>query len=459
MKRITLGNRSGDVMYLDDDWQPVSQEDATLAKVHFDDGTIAFYTVNDKSRGLARKERPIHAIADSFRPKVEVALRYAFALGRKAIDREKLNAAKSVRDVEIATKDAADAVQDAVLDVLPSVLAELATKSGSELKTLGGPGSGNFGHAGRPGEVGGSASGVSETQLNEKFPIAGQTVDGLTVRDDVPNMGSIGSSLTDYEILEGIREVKVSDFEDNGKPSFYSTTEEKRVKELASQIQQTKEITPLIVVFDGNPRGPYVLEGGHRFDALKLNGAISFPALVVVDTSEVELRAGAEGDFVIRKKATIPRTTKLTPPKFDTSRAETWALQHVKELAKDLAKTTRKNLVSAVEQAFEDIDKGKSWQSVQSSILDAVGDDTRAQAIAETEIMAAANAGQRLGWEQQVESGFLSGKEKRVWVTFPDACPLCDDLEGETADLDGEYPDGIPGPPLHPRCRCIEELR
>ena len=33
-------------------------------------------------------------------------------------------------------------------------------------------------------------------------------------------------------------------------------------------------------------KGPYILEGGHRFDALKLLGKKSFPALVVIDTSE-----------------------------------------------------------------------------------------------------------------------------------------------------------------------------
>lgn len=116
------------------------------------------------------------------------------------------------------------------------------------------------------------------------------TVDGRTIPDfddefgpGVPNMSSISASLTEYEILDGIREVPLSEFQDNGKPSFYSATEEERVKELAAAIKESNTITPLIVVYDGDSRGPYVLEGGHRFDALKLLDAKSLPALVVID--------------------------------------------------------------------------------------------------------------------------------------------------------------------------------
>lgn len=83
---ITIGDKTGTVIYLDD-WVPVEPEQATLAKVHFDDGSIVFF-------------------------KVTPANMEAF-------------------------------------------------------ETLGGPGSGNFGHAGRPGAVGGSAFGPSEAFRRE----------------------------------------------------------------------------------------------------------------------------------------------------------------------------------------------------------------------------------------------------------------------------------------------------
>jgi hypothetical protein len=120
---------------------------------------------------------------------------------------------------------------------------------------------------------------------DKDYPRAKNDVDGLTVLDDVPNRSSIESSLTDYTALHGIREVSMSSFENSGLPRFYSVTEETRTKQLAADIKESGEIKPLIVVVEENnlKAGPYILEGGHRFDALKLLGKKSFPAEVVVD--------------------------------------------------------------------------------------------------------------------------------------------------------------------------------
>jgi ParB-like chromosome segregation protein Spo0J len=57
--------------------------------------------------------------------------------------------------------------------------------------------------------------------------------------------------------------------------------EEQYTKELARQIQENKELNPLIVVKDAE--GHYILEGAHRFDALRELGIDSFPALMVHD--------------------------------------------------------------------------------------------------------------------------------------------------------------------------------
>lgn len=115
------------------------------------------------------------------------------------------------------------------------------------------------------------------------FPLAGSVVDGLSVRKDVPNTSSISSSLEDYEILRGIREIPISSFEMHTYQPSYSRSENQRVRALAAEIQQSREINPLIVVIDNE--GPYVLEGGHRYDALLMLGAKSLPALVVIDKS------------------------------------------------------------------------------------------------------------------------------------------------------------------------------
>lgn len=113
----------------------------------------------------------------------------------------------------------------------------------------------------------------------KEYPIAGDVVDGRTVLDNIDNTSSIGASLYHYKVLDNIREVPMSDFHVSGK--HYSVEGTNRIKRLAQEILDSKTISPLIVVVD--KEGPYVLEGSHRLNALKIIGAKSFPALVVID--------------------------------------------------------------------------------------------------------------------------------------------------------------------------------
>lgn len=163
------------------------------------------------------------------------------------------------------------------------------------LATLGGPGSGNFGHAGRPGEVGGSGSGDSgDGNGSMKLPKAGDVVDGREVLDEVPNQSSIGASLDEYEILNGIREVFMEDMDQEYINDVKSHKLSKRTADLADSIKESGKISPLIVVIaDGEV--PYILEGGHRYDALIKLGAKSFPAMVVRDTSYSPKALGGPG--------------------------------------------------------------------------------------------------------------------------------------------------------------------
>ena len=127
--------------------------------------------------------------------------------------------------------------------------------------------------------------GIGSGSIRDKYPRARDRVDGRLVRSAVPNKSSIESSLDDYEVLPGIREVPFSAFDQLGPLRYYSTSEEKRTKNLAAQIRQSGEINPLIVVEDAE--GPYVLEGAHRFDALRELRARAFPALVVLDLASL----------------------------------------------------------------------------------------------------------------------------------------------------------------------------
>ena len=143
-----------------------------------------------------------------------------------------------------------------------------------------------------------------KTEKPNDFPVAGNKVDGRTVRGEIPNTSSISSSLVDYTVLKGIREVLMSNFELTGK--HYSVEGDNRISSLANQIDTSREINPLIVVID--PDGPYILEGATRADALKRLEAKSFPAMVVID-NEAYTDAGyvREGDRYVFKGEPTPK--------------------------------------------------------------------------------------------------------------------------------------------------------
>ena len=92
----------------------------------------------------------------------------------------------------------------------------------------------------------------------------------------------------------------------------------------------------------------------------------------------------------------------------------------------------------------------------------------RAENIARTETMTAANRGQQMAWEQATEQGWLNRETiRRVWIATEDdrTCPRCMSLDDTTVELNESFreadetaPRGIAvttlTPPLHPGCRC-----
>jgi SPP1 gp7 family putative phage head morphogenesis protein len=132
-----------------------------------------------------------------------------------------------------------------------------------------------------------------------------------------------------------------------------------------------------------------------------------------------------------------------------------WAQRYAAELAKGISDTTRDDIKEAIAAGLE----GEFTRAeVVRAIKQAVGSRERAELIARTETMHAANEGQRQAWNQAVKKGLLTGKEKRTWIATEVACPLCMGLDGKVTGLNGEYPGGGDGPPLHPRCRCTEGI-
>jgi len=145
---------------------------------------------------------------------------------------------------------------------------------------------------------------------------------------------------------------------------------------------------------------------------------------------------------------------------FDSTnpRAVEWAKDHAGELLDDIDEATREEIADAIEgMVAGEVDRKEGF----ARVLDAIGDDSRAETIARTEVMTAANEGQRESWDQAVASGLLSPDARKEWIATEggNTCPECEELDGTVVGLDEQYPgDGGDGPPLHPNCRCTEGI-
>lgn len=84
----------------------------------------------------------------------------------------------------------------------------------------------------------------------------------------------------------------------------------------------------------------------------------------------------------------------------------------------------------------------------------------RANAIARTESIRAANAGQLEAWRQAREQGLLDGAQREWQATGDDRdCDVCDGLDGEVVAFDEPFSNGDMHPPEHPHCRCTVKLK
>lgn len=154
-------------------------------------------------------------------------------------------------------------------------------------------------------------------KLERKYKKAGSVVDGRKVLSNVDNMDSIGSTLYNYTILNGIRVVSMSEF-DGPKSVFYAKNDFDHSKMLAEKIKESNSISPLIIVIDDE--GPYILEGSHRYVALYYLKAKSFPALIVVDDDEYigESKLKTFVDILNETKTVNPLKLKIGQMKVGT---------------------------------------------------------------------------------------------------------------------------------------------
>jgi SPP1 gp7 family putative phage head morphogenesis protein len=226
-----------------------------------------------------------------------------------------------------------------------------------------------------------------------------------------------------------------------------------------------KHLKPMLkVIHRAIARGRYAL--GHAGKP-NVDGAANTIKLELLHGLRAPLLAtlidGGKAALGMLKQRRAAEGRTLADPTFtmrfdaESPDAIAWAEEHAGLLATQISDTTRQRIRDAIVAALE----GDGIDAAYSDIEDAVGDEARAELIARTEIMTAANEGQREAWDQAIEAGLLTGNEKKEWIATGDAnvCPQCDELDGTVVGLDEEYPnDGGDGPPAHPDCRCTEGI-
>lgn len=356
-----------------------------------------------------------------------------------------------------------------------------------ENKSLGGPGSGNFGHAGRPGHVGGSAAddayvddkGSSWSAMNNgtlsemldhhtdlRSPAAKTLIKELERRE---KKGDARAA----EVLAGVGTRK------NGNGTITSKDGKKY------NVKFDAERRTYTIQEPDAPRGVNVgaatmtrkegSTGGRAVMSIHVYPEFQRKGIATALYKHIEQHLGTtlqanwaqtpDGeafwksrsmeDFRFAKRITVKAPVMDISFDGTSEGASQWAKKYAGKLAKKLTKTSRAEIKAAIASVFE----GGSFKTARNKIADAIGDDARADLIARQEVMVAVHEGQRLAWQQALREGFLTKTMRRTWIITPGACPRCQKLDGKTARLNGTYRGGIAGPPLHVRCRCTEGLQ
>lgn len=184
-------------------------------------------------------------------------------------------------------------------------------------------------------------------------------------------------------------------------------------------------------------------------------------ALDALETSLLSsLTKQLEKTFTLGKVATIIspalRTNALKMDfKSENLHAKNWAKLHAAELVQGIKETTRDKIREAIANHG-----AKAQETIEALLRDPV----RAESIARTESLRAANEGQLDAWDGAKKNGLLSENAKRVWIATGDdlLCAICEPMDGVEELLDDPFilDDGeaITSPPAHPRCRCTVGL-
>lgn len=402
------------------------------------------------------KEGPLHAAADVHSPKLTVAFRLAFARARQVIRKDPKN-----------VNGAIAALKSALKSTLPPLLLKVVASGGDVaarelVKKLraAGEGAGHEFHGNQWAE-GGSSVEVHSVGSVQTYHLS----------KEVTNLRNDDKFVWETDLLpslDGLRPAGISETENAKTPGaakrLNALATQHGVKEgFAIEIRDKERLVGLATV------------------ARSKTGAADYPDFLKAASDYMGGRGLStrqektlgkwlgftkkSTDQYLNKKGSWNKDRALAGPvkfEFDhaSEQAISWADKHAAELIDGISETTRDAINEAIAGALE----GDGIDAAINDIADAIGDVDRAERIAHHEVMMAASEGQRQAWDQAVDDGLLTGDEQRTWITVGDdkVCPICDDLDGQVAPLDGSYiseGDEYDGPPAHVGCRCTEGIQ
>lgn len=153
--------------------------------------------------------------------------------------------------------------------------------------------------------------------------------------------------------------------------------------------------------------------------------------------------------------------------KFDLSNAQVMEFMraYAYKFAGKISATSADDVRAVMTNAYEQGSSLKEISGALQGVFDG-WDKARADLIAQTESIRAANGGAILSYK-------LAGITKKIWIADSEACPYCAALNGRVVEIDTPFlkmgdsfhPDGASSamqvtyedvgfPPAHPRCRC-----
>lgn len=389
----------------------------------------------------------------------------------------------------------------------------------SQPKILGGQGSGNYGHRGRPGEVGGSGEGGSRI---EDFPddqhlhSPGDAVVSLLqgervtiAREDVRTFlkksleESTPVDLTDVrveghlifggeglginradmpQIPKEMREQFLKEAKEHGITSRRGLVDPLTLKPTQNEIS-TQNVALKLAKYEKDPYRWFppiivsdegrVLDGHHHWGmmaALRVdNPKIRIPITRLssnVKDSLKEMHAFDKRHHIEREAIKVNEAWRMAKLLVVPTVHVMFTFGKANERAEEWAREHAGELIKGISRTTRDrirVAVSTHGPKATKEIAAAIGDADRAKVITRTETIRASAEGQLGAWLDAQEKGLLPKTARREWIMTPEeACPICRELDGKRVKLDDPFilPNGdlVFTPPAHPNCRCAEGI-